>query len=77
MLAHAEAGADLEVLGTIDHAGFYNQDPNVWWDFRDIRRSYFMGDYIYAVSDKGVTCHRVADLSQTASVSLQGWSSSR
>lgn len=77
VLAHAEAGADLEVLGTIDHAGFYNQDPNVWWDFRDIRRSYFMGDYIYAVSDKGVTCHRVADLSQTASVSLQGWSSNR
>jgi hypothetical protein len=72
VLARAEAGADLEVLGTVDHAGFYNQDPNAWWDFRDIRRSYFMGDYIYAVSDKGVTCHRVADLTQTASVALQG-----
>jgi len=72
VLARAEAGADLEVLGTIDHAGFYNQDPNAWWDFRDIRRSYFMGDYIYAVSDKGVTCHRVADLTRTASVDLQG-----
>jgi hypothetical protein len=77
VLARAEAGADLEVLGTVDHGGFYNQDPNVWWDFRDIRRSYFMGDYIYAVSDKGVTCHRVADLTQTASVSLPGWSSHR
>lgn len=77
VLARAEAGVDLEVLGTVDHADFYNADPNIWWDFRDIRRSYFMGDYIYAVSDKGVTCHRVADLTQTASVSLLGWSSNR
>lgn len=72
VLARAEAGADLEVLGTVDHTSFYNRDPNAWWDHRDIRRSYFMGDFIYAVSDKGVSCHRVADLTLTASVDLQG-----
>ena len=72
MLARAEAGADLEVLGTVDHTSFYNRDPNAWWEYRDIRRSYFMGEYIYAVSDKGVSCHRVDDLSLAASVELQG-----
>ena len=39
---------------------------------RDIRRSSFMGDFIYAVSDRGVTCHRLSDLTLTASVELQG-----
>ena len=72
VLARAEAGQELEVIGAIDHAGFYNQDPNMWWDSRDIRRSYFMGDFIYAVSDRGVTCHRLSDLTLTASVELQG-----
>lgn len=72
VVAHAEAGADLEVLGTVDHTNFYNQDPNVWWDVRDIRRSYFMGDFIYAVSDKGVTCTRLDTFEETASVALRG-----
>ena len=71
-LARAEAGAALDVLGTIDHTGFYNADPNHWWSARDIRRSSFMGDFIYAVSDKGVTCHRLTDFAKTASVTLQG-----
>jgi hypothetical protein len=60
------------VLGTVDHTAFYNQDPNVWWDVRDIRRSYFMGDFIYAVSDKGVTCTRLDTFEETASVALRG-----
>jgi uncharacterized secreted protein with C-terminal beta-propeller domain len=72
VVARAEAGADLEVLGTVDHAALYNQDPNVWWGVRDIRRSYFMGDFIYAVSDKGVTCHSLDTFEETASVALQG-----
>lgn len=72
VLARAEAGHALEVIGTVDHGGFYNQDPSLWWDNRDIRRSYFMGDFIYAVSDKGVSCHRLSDLTLTASVDLQG-----
>lgn len=74
VVARAEAGASLEVLGTVDHTPFYDQNPDAWWDVRDIRRSYFMGDYIYAVSDKGVTCHRLDDFTETASVALRGTS---
>ncbi len=31
-----------------------------------------MGDYIYAISDRGVTAHLLSDLTPTASVQLQG-----
>ena len=58
--------------GQIDHSDFFNRDSDYYWDWRDVRRSIFMGDYIYAISDRGVTVHRLADLQLTASVELEG-----
>jgi hypothetical protein len=73
VLVHAEAGQPLTVDGRIDHSAFFNADADVWWDSRDVRRSIFMGDFVYAVSDKGVSCTRLSDLTLTASVALRGF----
>jgi hypothetical protein len=63
----------LSVRGRIDHSPFYEADQNTWWQFIDIRRSIFMGDYVYAISDKAVTAHRVSDLQMVASQTLPGY----
>ena len=66
-------GATLAVKGRIDHSAFYNANPNAWWRYADIRRSIFMGDFVYAISDKAVTAHRVSDLGQVAAQTLPGY----
>ena len=58
--------------GEIDHSEFFNSDSEHYWDWRDVRRSIFMGDFIYAISDRGVTVHRVSDLQLMDSVELEG-----
>jgi len=73
ILAHAEAGQPLTVDARIDHSDFFNSDSNMWWDYRDVRRSIFMGDFIYAISDRGVSCTRLTDMEQTARVALRGY----
>lgn len=70
-LVHAAAGDDLSVYGRIDHSSFYPGGDS-FWGYRDIRRSVFMGEYIYAISDRGVTVHDLESLTLRASVSLEG-----
>jgi len=65
-------GDTLSLHGTVDHSALYNADPETWWYWRDIRRSIFMGDFIYVVSDLGVTVHDLETLDETASVLLAG-----
>jgi hypothetical protein len=60
--------------GAIDHSHLYNTDPDWYWYFRDIRRSIFMGDFVYAISDRGITVHDVEDLTQVAEEPLPGYS---
>ena len=66
------ANGTLTRYGDVDHSGFYNRDPYTYWGSRDIRRSIFMGDYIYAISSRGITAHKLDDLSLAASAELQG-----
>ncbi len=63
----------LSVYGDIDHSGFYNSAADKFWQYVDIRRSIFMGDFIYAISDRGITVHRIADLAPVTSAPLPGW----
>ena len=72
ILAHAEEGQALSIDARIDHSSFFNGARDEWYDYRDVRRSIFMGDFIYAISDKGVSCTRLSDLQLTASVPLRG-----
>ena len=70
MLINATPGEDLEIYNEIDHSSFY--DSSYWWDNPDVRRSIFMGggDYIYAISEKGVTAHNVDTMERTGFVEL-------
>lgn len=76
-LVSVDATAGLQRFGSIDHSPFYNTAGDVFWYDRDIRRSIFMhddarGDFVYAVSDRAVTAHRLPDLSLVASIELPG-----
>lgn len=59
--------------GSIDHSGYFNSDDR-WWYYRDIRRSIFMGDYLYAISDRGITVHTTADIQPVTEQPLPGFS---
>ena len=63
----------LSIYGSIDHSRFYNADPSIYWQNTDIERSIFMGDFIYAVSDRGITANRIADLAEVAAEPLDGY----
>lgn len=64
----------LSPYGSIDHSDLYNVDSDQYWYYRDIRRSIFMGDYIYAISDRGVSVHRTSDLGLVTLEPLPGYS---
>lgn len=67
----------LSHYGSIDHSFLFNNDPEQWWYFRDVRRSIFMGDFIYAISDRGVTVHKLApSLDMVTAQELPGYSPS-
>jgi hypothetical protein len=76
VLVNVDTQGALTLKGKIDHSGYYNSDPDRWWSYVDIRRSIFMGDYVYAVSDKAITAHRVSDLGKVAEQVLPGYTSS-
>ena len=64
---------DAGVVSLAEVAQF-NADPERWYDYRDVRRSIFMGDYIYAISDRGVTVHGLGQLGLVTQQSLPGYS---
>ena len=57
----------LEIYGEVDHSQFYESDENRWWSSYNIRRSIFMGDYIYAISHGGITVTSLDSLEETDS----------
>ena len=64
----------LSEHGEIDHSSFYNDEdgPNWWLYSTSIRRSIFMGDYIYAFSTLGVTIHNTSDLTHIQDMLIPG-----
>ena len=60
--------------GQFEHSEFYNEDGlSSWWHgSTSIRRSIFMGDYVYAFSEAGATVHRTADLHPMVEMDLPG-----
>jgi hypothetical protein len=63
----------LHFHGAIDHSAYYQADSSHAWTYVDIRRSIFMGDYVYAISDKAITAHRTSDLGTVAVQTLPGY----
>jgi len=67
----SEETGNLSVHGSVDHSPLYDQGDNRnYWSDYNIRRSIFMGDYVYAVSSAGVTATNLTSLNETASVEL-------
>jgi hypothetical protein len=62
----------LSRKGSIDHSHLF--DPEQYWYYRDVRRTIFMGDYLYAISDRGISVHRTADLAPVTEAPLPGYS---
>lgn len=67
-----DVGEDsLSINGTIDHSDFYNRgDSHYYWGEYNVRRSIFMGDYIYAISAGGVTATNLTTMAQSSAVEL-------
>ena len=61
----------LEIHGEVNHSQFYESDENRWWSSYNIRRSIFMGDYIYAISHGGITVTHLDTLEEVDSHQFQ------
>ncbi len=63
----------LRRYGAIDHSSYYQAAADQYWQYVDIRRSIFMGEYIYAISDKAISVHRTSDLVKVTDALLPGY----
>ncbi len=70
-LINVSLDSGLSRKGSIDHTHLF--DSEQYWYYRDVRRTIFMGDYLYAISDRGITVHRTDDLSLVAEQPLPGY----
>ncbi len=64
-LVDTKVGEELKIHGEVDHSKYYNKDPSDYLHSSSIRRSYFVGDYIYAISSKAITANKLSDMSTT------------
>jgi len=60
----------LEIHGEVNHSHLYETEENHWWSSYNIRRSIFMGDYIYAISHAGITVTHLDTLEEVDFVQL-------
>ena len=60
----------MQIHGEVNHSQFYATEDNHYWNSYNIRRSIFMGDYIYAISHAGITVTHLDTLEEVDSVQL-------
>jgi uncharacterized secreted protein with C-terminal beta-propeller domain len=61
----------MSIHGEVNHSTFYNEgDRHSYYGNYDIRRSIFMGDFVYAVSAQGVTATNLTTMENSASIQL-------
>ena len=66
------ADQELSIMGEVDHSGFYKfTERDYYFNLPAIRRSYFVGDYIYAISQNGITATRLSDMITTDAYTLK------
>ena len=68
----SEQGAGLEPYGHVEHTDLFDEDDDYHWYRPNIRRSIFMGDFLYALSDRGITVHELGDLTRVSEAELPG-----
>jgi hypothetical protein len=65
----------LSIHGEVDHSEFYNGDSlSGWWSGdTSVRRSVFMGDYVYAFSGAGVSVTSFEDMNTSMTLEIPGF----
>ncbi|MBT6923171.1 MAG: hypothetical protein HOA35_01370 [Euryarchaeota archaeon] len=67
----SEETGTLSVHGEVNHSSFYSSDnQRSYYNSYDVRRSIFMGDFIYALSAQGVTATNLTTMETSASIAL-------
>jgi len=68
-----ETAGTLDVYGEVNHSSLYDSQDgeNRWWDDRNIRRSIFMGDFVYAISAAGITATNLTTMTETARLTIE------
>ncbi len=68
-----ETAGTLDVYGEVNHSSLYDSQDgeNRWWDDRNIRRSIFMGDFVYAISAAGITATNLTTMTETARLAIE------
>lgn len=67
----SEETGTMTAHGEVNHSMFYNgEDQTSYFGNYNIRRSIFMGDFIYAVSAQGVTATNLTTMELSASIEL-------
>jgi uncharacterized secreted protein with C-terminal beta-propeller domain len=68
----SEETGELSLHGTVDHSDLYNREDNqYYWGEYNIRRSIFMGDYVYAISSAGVSVTNLTTMDDVATLKLE------
>ena len=67
----SEETGTLSVHGEVNHSSFYDGDnQRSYYNSYDVRRSIFMGDFVYALSAQGVTATNLTTMETSASIAL-------
>jgi hypothetical protein len=67
----SEETGELSLHGTVDHSDLYNREDNqYYWGEYNIRRSIFMGDYVYAISSAGVSVTNLTTMGDVVTLKL-------
>lgn len=61
---------ELSIHGEVNHSSFYEAEGDYWWSSYNVRRSIFMGDYIYAISHAGITVTNLTTMELSDSIQL-------
>ena len=70
-----ETDGNLSLYGEVNHSSFYDreEDNRYWgWGEQNIRRSIFMGDFVYAISPGGITATNLTTMEESARLSIPG-----
>ena len=66
-----ESDGELKAYGEVNHSSLFDTDgESYWWDDRNIRRSIFMGDFVYAISSAGVTATNLSTMEESDSLTI-------
>ncbi|MCH1616968.1 MAG: beta-propeller domain-containing protein [Candidatus Poseidonia sp.] len=66
-----ESDGNLSVYGEVNHSSLYEADEErFWWSEKNIRRSIFMGDFVYAISSAGITATNLTTMEESDRLSI-------